>query len=256
MYSVDLNCDLGESFGSYKNLLSMDELILPYITSANIACGFHAGDPVVMKKTVELAIKNNVALGAHPGFLDLQGFGRRNIQLTNEEAECFVTYQLGALNAFASSCGKKLHHVKPHGALYNMAANDLELSKAICKAIKNVDSNLIFVGLCGSLMQKAAFETGIKFASEVFADRAYQDNGKLVSRSQIGAVITDTKTVIERSIKMITTKKVTSINGKEISVEPDTICVHGDNPKAVEFVKEIRNEFEKNGIQINSVKNQ
>ena len=254
MKTIDLNCDLGESFGAYTNLMQMDSLILPHITSANIACGFHAGDPVVIKKTVELAVKNGVALGAHPGLPDLQGFGRRNMKITPEEAESLVIYQVGALQAFAHSAGTELNHVKPHGALYNMAATDFELAKAIARGIKKCSSDLIFVCLYGSCMVQAAEDENIKYACEVFADRAYQENGLLVPRSQPGAVITDETEAIARSIKMVTESKVTSITGKEISVQADTICVHGDNPKAVEFVKSIHAEFVNQGIEVKSIR--
>ena len=179
-FKVDLNCDLGESFGNYK--IGVYDKIIPLISSANVACGFHAGDPVVMKKTIETAKKNNIGIGAHPGFLDLMWFGRR---------EAYVLYQLGALGAFCKSEGVKLQHVKPHGALYNMAAKDYELSKAICEAIADFDSSLIILGLSGSETLRAAKDLGLKYASEVFADRAYEEDGSLVARSKEGAMIHD-----------------------------------------------------------------
>ena len=189
MYYVDLNSDLGESFGNYT--IGMDREILKYVSSANVACGWHAGDPMVMAETVAMAREYKTAVGAHPGFPDLMGFGRRNMNVTPEEAKAYVKYQLGALMAFTGSLGMKIQHVKPHGALYNMAAVDEKLARAMCEAVYEVDKDIIFMGLAGSWMVKAAEETGLKAASEVFADRAYNDDGTLVSRKLPGAVIKD-----------------------------------------------------------------
>ena len=251
MDTIDLNCDLGESFGAYT--IGMDADILPYITSANIACGFHAGDPVVMKKTVQEAVKNNVCLGAHPGLPDLVGFGRRNMSITPEEAETYIIYQTGALTAFAHAAGTELHHVKPHGALYNMAATDDALAEAVCRGIAAVNKKLILVALSGSRMVVAAKKTGIPYACEVFADRAYSDNGTLVPRSKPGAVITDEDEVIRRAVRMVKEGTVRSLSGKDISVQADTICVHGDNPKALLFVKKIRASFAAEKIEIRAL---
>ena len=247
-FKVDLNCDLGESFGNYK--VGGDDKIIPLISSANVACGFHAGDPVVMKKTIETAKKNNIGIGAHPGFLDLMGFGRREMKISLDEAKAYVLYQLGALGAFCKSEGVKLQHVKPHGALYNMAAKDYELSKSICEAIADFDSSLIILGLSGSETLKAAKDLGLKYASEVFADRAYEEDGSLVARSKEGAMIHDENEAIERVIKMIKEQKVTSITGKEIPIKVDSICVHGDGEKALLFVKKIRKKLESENILI------
>ena len=187
--TVDLNCDMGESFGAYK--IGLDEEVAKYISSANVACGFHASDPVVMDKTVKILKENNVNLGAHPGYPDLMGFGRRNMNVSPADAKAYVMYQIGALSAFAKANGLKIQHVKPHGALYNTAGKDYALSKAICEGIYEVDPSLILLGLSGSQMLKAAADTGLKCAKEVFADRAYEEDGSLVARTKPGAVITD-----------------------------------------------------------------
>ena len=247
-FKVDLNCDLGESFGNYK--IGGDDKIIPLISSTNVACGFHAGDPVVMKKTIETAKKNNIGIGAHPGFLDLMGFGRREMKISIDEAKAYVLYQLGALGAFCKSEGVKLQHVKPHGALYNMAAKDYKLSRAICEAVAEFDNSLIILGLSGSETLKAAKDLNLKYASEVFADRAYEEDGSLVARSKEGAMIHDENEAIERVIKMIKEQKVTSITGKEIPIKADSICVHGDGEKALLFVKKIREKLENEGIII------
>lgn len=251
MYFVDLNSDLGESFGNYT--IGMDEEILKFVSSANVACGWHAGDPMVMEKTVALAKEFGTAVGAHPGFPDLMGFGRRNMAVTPEEAKAYVKYQLGALQAFAKAHGVKIQHVKPHGALYNMAAVDEKLAKAMCEAVYEVDKDIIFMGLAGSKMITAAEETGLKAASEVFADRAYNDDGTLVSRKLPGAVIKDKDLAIQRVVRMVKEGKVESINGKDIDIKANSICVHGDNPKALEFVKNIRETLEKEGVTISSL---
>lgn len=248
MTRIDLNCDLGESFGAYT--IGMDSEVLPFITSANIACGFHAGDPVVMNKTVREAVKNGVSLGAHPGLPDLQGFGRRVMKITPEEAEAYIVYQTGALAAFARAAGAELHHVKPHGALYNMAADDTALAEAICRGVASMDERLILVVLSGSCMQSAAERLGVRYACEVFADRAYTDEGTLVSRSKPRAVITDEDEVIKRAVHMVKDGIVRSESGKDIRVRADTICVHGDNPKALQFVRKIRTSFADAQIEV------
>lgn len=251
MYKVDLNSDLGESFGNYT--LGMDEEILKYVSSANVACGWHAGDAMVMEKTVALAKANGVAVGAHPGFPDLMGFGRRNMVVTAEEAKTYTKYQLGALLAFTQSCGLKIQHVKPHGAFYNMAAVDEKLATAICEGIYEVDKDIILMGLACSKMITAAEKVGLRAASEVFADRAYNDDGTLVSRKLPGAVIKDKDQAILRTVRMVKEGKVTSINGNDIEIKADSICVHGDNPKALEFVKNIRETLENEGIVIKNL---
>jgi len=248
MNKVDLNSDIGESFGDYK--MGLDENVAKHISSANIACGFHAGDPMVMEKTVEIALRENIAIGAHPGYPDLMGFGRREMKVSAREAKNYIKYQIGALWAFAESKGVKLQHVKTHGAFYNMAAKDAVLAKAIAEAIFEVDKNLILVGLANSEMIKAGKEVGLKVANEVFADRAYNADGTLVSRNKEGAVIHDKNIAIARVLRMVKEGKVESITGEDIDIQADTICVHGDNPQAVEFVEEIRKTLEKEGVQV------
>lgn len=245
---VDLNCDLGESFGNYT--CGLDEEVLPYISSANVACGFHASDPMVMMRTVELAKKYGVSIGAHPGFPDLQGFGRRNMMMQPEEIKALIQYQIGALDAFCRANGVPLRHVKPHGALYNMAAKDISMARAICQGIAQVDFRLVVLAQGGSCLEQAAGECGLAFAKEVFADRAYEEDGALVARSKSGAVITEEKEAVDRVISMVKYKKVTAITGKEIPVQADSICVHGDGKKAVAFVKLIGERLQAEGVEI------
>lgn len=252
MSCVDLNCDLGESFGAYT--MGMDAEVIPKVTSVNVACGYHAGDPLIMEKTVALAKQHGAAIGAHPGFPDLMGFGRRQMVVTPEEAGAYVKYQVGALMAFAKGHGLRLQHVKPHGALYNMAAKDEKLAEGICKAIYSIDTELIFMGLAGSVMLEAAERIGLKTASEVFADRAYNDDGSLVARSKPGAVIHDPEAAVARAVKMAKEGKVISINGKEIDIRADSICVHGDNPKAIETVIKLRNALIEQGVEVKSLR--
>lgn len=248
MYTVDLNSDLGESFGRYT--IGNDDKIIPLISSANVACGYHAADPVVMGKTIAMAKEADIRVGAHPGFPDLMGFGRRNMNVTPAEAKAYVLYQLGALDAFCRVNGVKMQHVKPHGALYNMAAKDYALSTAICEAIKEFDSNLIVLALSGGQLAKAAQDMGLRTAMEVFADRGYEEDGTLVDRRKEGAMITDENEAIARVIRMVKEKKVTAVTGKDIPIQADSICVHGDGAKALAFVEKIREVFGKEGIQI------
>lgn len=221
---------------------------MSYISSANIACGFHAGDPMWMKLTVRLAEQAGVAIGAHPGFPDLMGFGRREMQVTPEEAKNYVIYQIGALQAFTGS--KRLQHVKPHGALYNMGAVNEELARAVAEGIREVDAELILVGLAGSAWIKAGQEVGLKVASEVFADRALNPDGTLVSRSQPGASIQDAEDIVARSLKMVTEGKAVAVNGEEIPIIADTICLHGDTPGAVDLARSLREGMEAAGVTV------
>lgn len=248
MYQIDLNCDLGESFGRYT--LGMDDEVIPFISSANIACGYHASDPVIMEKTVQMAKANGVHVGAHTGFPDLLGFGRRNMTLSPKEAKTYTMYQIGALKGFCKAEGVPLYHVKPHGAFYNMAAKDYELSCAICEGIVAIDPKIVLLGLSNSQMEKAAKAAGISFKQEVFADRAYEEDGSLVARSKPGAVIEDEELTISRVVKMIKEGTVTAISGKEIQLKADSVCVHGDGVKALAFVKLIRRTLEEEGIQV------
>lgn len=251
MYTVDLNCDLGESFGAYE--IGKDKDIIPLISSANVACGFHAGDPSVMSGTVALCKANGVSVGAHPGFPDLQGFGRRNMNMSPADVKAMMTYQIGALDAFCRSAGVPLRHVKPHGALYNMAAKDKALAKAICESIYEYDKNLILMGLSGSCMLTEAEAMGLPYAAEVFADRAYEDDGSLVARTKPGAMITDENEAVERLVGMIKDKRVKSVNGNWIELCPHSVCVHGDSDKALLFVKKIKEAFAKENIVVKAL---
>ena len=252
MYCVDLNSDLGESFGAYT--IGCDDKVLPLVTSANVACGFHASDPVVMKKTIEMAAAAGIQVGAHPGYPDLMGFGRRNMAVTPDEAKAYTLYQLGALSAFCRAAGLPMQHVKPHGALYNMAGKDYALSRGICEAIREFDSDLIVLALSGSELLRCARDMGLRAASEVFADRAYEEDGSLVNRRKEGAMITDEDLAIERVVRMIREKKVTALSGKDISIQADSICVHGDGPKALAFVQKIREALAAESIELRPLK--
>lgn len=245
---IDLNADLGESFGNY--ICGMDDDVIQYISSANVACGFHASDPLVMAQTVKLAKNASVAIGAHPGYPDLVGFGRRNMSVSPEELKAMVQYQIGALEVFCKANQLNLQHVKPHGAMYNMAANDEKLAKAIVEAIVEVDESLILLGLSGSLINQIAKENGLRVANEVFVDRAYQADGSLVPRSQDGAVIQDEKLAVERTLRMIKEGVVISIDGTEVPIKADSICLHGDGKKAVLFAKMLSEAIIKEGIDI------
>lgn len=246
MLSVDLNCDLGESFGNY--VIGNDEKVLDYVTSVNIACGFHAGDPVVMERTVKMAIEKGIAIGAHPGYPDLMGFGRRNISISNEEARAYMIYQIGALKTFVESYGGRLQHVKPHGALYNTAAKDYKLAKILAEAVYDIDKDLIFMGLSNSELIRAAKDVGLRVANEVFADRAYNADGSLVSRKLEGAVIHDTEICVGRVLDMIKKGTVKSIDGTDVEIKADSICVHGDNSMAIEFTKSLRKKLSEQEI--------
>lgn len=236
-FKVDLNCDMGESYGVYK--LGHDEEILDWVTSANIACGFHAGDPATMRKTVRLALEKDVAIGAHPGFQDLPGFGRRNVQLSAEEIYDLTVYQVGALSGFAHAEGGILQHVKAHGALYNMAAKDPLYAEAIAEAVYDVNPALILFGLAGSELIKAGNKIGLRTASEVFADRMYQADGSLTPRSEPDALITDPDEAIARVIRMVQEGRVVAADGSEVSLTADTICIHGDGANALAFAEKI-----------------
>lgn len=229
---TDINCDLGEAAGN-------DELIMPFITSANIACGYHAGDSETMWQTIELAIKHKVAIGAHPSFLDQKNFGRSEIDLSVVDLYDLITQQLIIFKEIADSFDQKINHVKPHGALYNMSANDPLMANVIAKAVRDFDSTLILFGLSGSHSISQAKAIGLKTASEVFADRTYQDDGSLTPRSQPGAMIEDTDKAVAQVIQMIKEGTVTTISGKKIPIVAGTICIHGDGKHAVEFARAI-----------------
>ena len=243
---IDFNCDMGESFGMYK--MGYDEDVIKFITSANVACGFHAGDPGWMRKTVEMAEENGVGVGAHPSFPDLQGFGRRNMVVSPGEAKDDVVYQMGALAAFTRT--KKLQHVKPHGAMYNMAAGGGDLAKAICEAVLEVDPETVLVVLAGTPWAEVAREMGVRVAQEAFADRALNPDGTLVARSKPGSVIHDLDEVVERSIRMVTRGSATAVNGEEIEVRADTFCLHGDTPGAVEMARVLRRQLDAESVAV------
>ncbi|MEO6270711.1 MAG: 5-oxoprolinase subunit PxpA [Lautropia sp.] len=245
---IDLNCDMGESFGPWK--MGNDVAILEHVTSANIACGFHAGDPLTMQGVVKAAFDKGVKVGAHPGFQDLAGFGRRSMQVTPAEAYAMVVYQVGALAGFARALGGRLNHVKAHGALYNMAAKDQRLADALTRAVHDVDPDLVFFGLAGSEMIRAAKRLGLRHASEVFGDRTYQDDGSLSPRSLPGAMIEDADVAAAQVKRMVTDGLVRSMQGKDVLVEADTLCIHGDQPGALVFVERIRAELARAGVEV------
>lgn len=248
MYAIDLNCDLGESFGAYT--IGGDQQILPFITSANIACGFHAGDPSVMRKTVKLSIEHHVAIGAHPGLPDLNGFGRREMAISPQEAYDMIVYQVGALYGFAKAEGVKMQHVKPHGALYNMAAKRPELAEAIAEGIYKVDPELILFGLSCSEMIKAGEKIGLKTAEEVFADRTYQPDGSLTARRFANAMITDSDAAVAQVVRMVKEGKVKTLPGDDIAIKADTVCIHGDGAHAIAFANQINETLKNAGVTV------
>jgi UPF0271 protein len=248
---VDLNCDMGEGFGAYR--IGVDEQILEYVTSANIACGFHAGDPSTMRRTVRMALEKQVAVGAHPGYPDLLGFGRRFLDATPEEVYDMTVYQIGALAAFVKAEGGKLHHVKPHGALYNTAARDPKIAEAIAEAVYRVDPELILFGLSGSALIEAGRRIGLRVANEVFADRTYQADGSLTPRSVAGALITDEEAAAEQVLSMVREGRVRTLQGTYVAVAADTICIHGDGPNAVGFAKRLGERLRQAGVVVSAL---
>jgi UPF0271 protein len=251
MPTIDLNCDLGESFGAFT--IGADADMMASITSANIACGFHAGDPAVMRRTVRLAHAAGVAVGAHPGLADLGGFGRREMRVSPQEVEDMVLYQVGALAAIASSEGATLRHVKAHGALYNMAAVKRELATAIARAVRDVDRELVLFGLPDSFLISEGEAAGLTTASEAFADRNYMSDGSLVSRRRADAHVHDAGEAVKRAIRMIREGTVRSVDGIDLSMRVDTICIHGDGPHAVEFARALRKGFEAADIAVRPI---
>lgn len=247
---IDLNCDMGEGFGRYD--IGQDAEAMPLISSANVACGFHASDPGTMHRTVRLAKEHGVAVGAHPSFPDRVGFGRREMSASPAEIRDDVMYQVGALLAFCKAEGVPLRHVKPHGALYNLAAREIEVATAIAAAVRSVDPSLFLVCLCGSILVDAAKEAGLPYAEEAFADRGYRKDGKLVPRRERGAVLTEPAEVAERVVRMVRDGEVTTVDGAVISIDPKTVCVHGDTPGAVELLRAIRRRLEREKIGVRS----
>ena len=242
---IDLNCDMGEGFGPYT--MGLDAGIIPHVTSANIACGFHAGDPGWMRATVSLAERHGVGVGAHPGFPDLRGFGRRDMLATPAEITDDLVYQIGALTAFTGA--KRLQHVKPHGALYNMAVARDDVARAVGEAVLAVDRGLILVVLAGSPWEAVARRMGLRVAREVFADRAFDRRGALVPRSVPGAVIHDSAAVVERSLRLVLDHRVTASTGEDVELHADTICLHSDTPGAVSLAAALREAFAREGIE-------
>lgn len=252
MRTVDLNADLGESYGRYS--IGNDANIIPLISSANVACGFHAGDPIVLIDTLQ-RIKNSgtTGLGAHPSYPDRQGFGRRHMDMTHEEVRAFLLYQLAAIEGMARTVGLSLNHVKPHGALYNQTFKDYALAQTIAKAVKEFNPNLKLMGLANNNLVKAGEKIGLQVIHEVFADRAYESDGTLVSRRKEGAMVTDTALAVNRVVRMVTEGKVTSIEGQDIDIKADSICVHGDGDKALDFVREIIQGLDNKGVKIDTI---
>jgi 5-oxoprolinase (ATP-hydrolysing) subunit A len=245
---IDLNSDLGEAFGPWP--MGQDALLMPVISSANVACGFHAGDPATMRATTRLARAHGVAVGAHPGFPDLVGFGRREMQVRPQEVEDLVLYQIGALAAVARSEGVRLQHVKAHGALYNMACRDEALAEAIARAVVAFDPTLVLFGLPGSALLQAGLDAGLPVAAEAFADRAYLADGSLAPRSEPGSVIHDIETVVDRVVEMVTERSVVATDGTTIQFEADTLCLHGDTPGAAALAVAVRRGLEAAGVTI------
>ena len=251
MPTIDLNCDMGESFGAWK--MGNDAALMDHVTSVNIACGFHAGDPTTIRKTIEIAIEKGMAIGAHPGYPDLQGFGRRSMSLSSEDVYDIVLYQLAALKGICEASGGKLHHVKPHGALYNQAAKAPDLSNAIARAVKAIDPNLVFYGGSGSFLISEAEKLGLRTASEVFADRTYQADGSLTPRTLPDALITEQSKSVAQALQMVTSGNVTALSGEVVDLEADTICIHGDGEHALEFAVALRAAFEERSIEVRPV---
>lgn len=245
---IDLNCDVGESFGAYT--LGDDAQILEHVTSANIACGFHAGDHATMRHTVRLAVDRNVAVGAHPGLPDLAGFGRRTMSISPQDAYDMVLYQVGALAAFARAEGVPLRHVKPHGALYNMAAKDRELADAIARAIARFDDALVLVGLAGSELIRAGGECGLRTASEAFVDRRYEADGTLTSRREASAMLASTTDALEQCRSIVMNGTVLSRQGTVVNLQADTLCIHGDSPQAAGLAAAVRAGLQALGVEI------
>lgn len=248
MQSIDLNCDMGESFGAWQ--MGSDSALMEHVSSVNVACGFHAGDATVIKKTIETALKKNVAVGAHPSFPDLQGFGRRQMSLSASEVFDIVLYQVAAVKGICEALGGRLHHVKPHGALYNQAARDKELAAAIVRAVRAIDEKLILYGLAGSFLISEAEKSGLTAASEAFADRTYRPDGSLTPRTEPQALITEPEKAVRQVRQMIETQTVTARTGETLPIRADTVCLHGDGAHALEFAREISRHLDANRIQI------
>lgn len=248
MYKIDLNCDLGEGFGQYE--VADDNKILDYITTANVACGWHAGDPMIMDRIVRLAKQKNVAIGAHPGYPDLMGFGRRAMNLSTDEIKNYVKYQIGALMAFTRTYDVPLVHVDLHGALGNLCQHDYAASKAVCEAVKEIDKNIAIQYCVGAAILEVAEDMGLKTRTEIISDRGYMEDLSLAPRNMAGAVIHDEEEVLSRCIRMIKEGTVTTLSGKVINIQADSLCVHGDSPQALNFLEKMHEAFAKEDIQL------
>jgi len=247
-HSIDLNADMGESFGAWH--MGDDAALMPWITSANVACGFHAGDWSTIEATVALAVKHGVAIGAHPSLPDLQGFGRRSMQVTEDEVYQMTLYQAGAVRAFAEAGAGRLHHVKAHGALYNMAAKDAALSRGLVRAVKALGDEVQIYVLAGSLMETIAREAGLITRCEVFADRRYMPDGTLAPRNRPDALITDESQAVTQVLRMVQEGSLLAVDGSVVAVKADTVCIHGDKPTAVPFVKALRDVLQQAQVQV------
>jgi UPF0271 protein len=247
MKTIDINCDMGESYGAWK--MGADAEVMPFVSSANIACGFHGGDPATIRRTVRLAVDHGVAVGAHPSLPDLRGFGRRAMKISPQDMYDLVLYQAGAVEAFARAAGARLHHVKCHGALYNMAANDEALSEAMARAARDLGGVMLYA-LSNSKMMETAKRLGVPVAGEVFADRGYADDGTLAPRDRPGAMVEDAGEAVARALAMVEQGHVVSLSGRRVPVSADTLCLHGDQPGAVTFAKAIRKAFAERNVTI------
>ena len=248
---IDLNSDVGESFGAWS--IGADEALIPLVTSVNIACGAHAGDPLVMDRTVRLARDHGVAVGAHPGYPDLSGFGRRRLEMHPSELEASVLYQIGALAAFTTAAGVPLRHVKPHGALYNVAAVDAGVARAVARAVARFTGDIVLVGLAGSVMLEVARDEGLRTAAEAFADRAYEADGTLRARRLPGAVHADPEVAAEQALAIARDRCVRAYDGSVLGIEADTLCIHGDTPRAVEYARAVRDALESAGVELRPI---
>lgn len=251
-HRIDLNCDLGESFGAWR--MGDDDNAMQHISSANIACGFHAGDAATMRATVAAAVRYNVSIGAHPSLPDLQGFGRREMRVSAADVHAMVLYQIGALSAFTKAAGTQLNHVKPHGALYNMSARDPVIADAIAEAVMDFDATLILVGLSGSESITAAEKRGLRVAHEVFADRRYRTDGSLMPRSQPGAVIDDIDHAVAQALDLATRGEVVADDGSLVQLQADTLCLHGDRVDAAEFARRLRLALDAASVEVVALK--
>jgi len=245
---IDLNSDVGESYGAW--VMGQDDELIPLVTSVNVACGAHAGDPSIMAHTVALAKEHGATLGAHPGYPDREGFGRRDISLSTDQLEAAILYQLGALHAFANDAGMRLRHVKPHGALYNRAAKDAAVARAVARAVRRFDNGLLLVGLAGSLLLEAGRAEGLQVAAEAFADRAYEPDGSLRSRRHDNAVLADPEMAAEQAVSIVVLGKAVAHDGSTVQIHADTLCIHGDTPGAPSYARSVRAALEAAGVTV------